>query len=90
MQWFDEHPELLSNPLYIGDDSYAGMIVPTVTSEIAKGNIPRQLSVSVPFFSFQSLLPFFLVYVHILFCPTNNLILRHDAFSFSRFENCWK
>ncbi|KAG0543371.1 hypothetical protein BDA96_02G184800 [Sorghum bicolor] len=33
-KWFEEHPEFLSNPLYIGGDSYAGMIVPTVTSEI--------------------------------------------------------
>ncbi|CAL5081016.1 unnamed protein product [Urochloa decumbens] len=38
-KWFDVHPEFLSNPLYIGGDSYSGMIVPTVTSEIiAKGN----------------------------------------------------
>ncbi|KAL6599274.1 hypothetical protein ACP70R_045768 [Stipagrostis hirtigluma subsp. patula] len=35
-KWFDEHPEFLSNPLYIGGDSYAGIIVPTVTSEIAR------------------------------------------------------
>ncbi|CAN6195624.1 unnamed protein product [Urochloa humidicola] len=37
-KWFDVHPEFLSNPLYIGGDSYSGMIVPTVTSEIGKGN----------------------------------------------------
>ncbi|KAJ1289338.1 hypothetical protein BS78_02G156600 [Paspalum vaginatum] len=37
-KWFDEHPEFLSNPLYIGGDSYSGIIVPTVTSEIAKRN----------------------------------------------------
>ncbi|KAF8781251.1 hypothetical protein HU200_000610 [Digitaria exilis] len=40
-KWFEVHPEFLSNPLYIGGDSYSGMIVPTVTSEITKGiNIP--------------------------------------------------
>ncbi|XP_062199149.1 serine carboxypeptidase-like 17 [Phragmites australis] len=36
-KWFDKHPEFLSNPLYIGGDSYSGMIVPTVTSGIANG-----------------------------------------------------
>uniref|UniRef100_A0A0A9CQ53 Uncharacterized protein n=1 Tax=Arundo donax TaxID=35708 RepID=A0A0A9CQ53_ARUDO len=50
-KWFDAHPEFLSNPLYMGGDSYSGMIVPTVTSGIAKGYFP-QLSVSVPLFLF--------------------------------------
>ncbi|XP_021310918.1 serine carboxypeptidase-like 18 isoform X1 [Sorghum bicolor] len=36
-KWFDKFPQFLSNPLYIGGDSYSGMIVPTVTSEIARG-----------------------------------------------------
>ncbi|KAL6846408.1 hypothetical protein ACP4OV_023856 [Aristida adscensionis] len=35
-KWLALHPEFLPNPLYIGGDSYAGMIVPTVTSEIAR------------------------------------------------------
>uniref|UniRef100_A0ACD5W1H7 Uncharacterized protein n=1 Tax=Avena sativa TaxID=4498 RepID=A0ACD5W1H7_AVESA len=35
--WFDEHPEYLSNPLYITGDSYSGMIIPSLTLDIAKG-----------------------------------------------------
>ncbi|CAN6171801.1 unnamed protein product [Urochloa humidicola] len=27
-KWFDDHPEYLANPFYIGGDSYAGKIVP--------------------------------------------------------------
>jgi serine carboxypeptidase-like clade 1 len=36
LQWFDEHPEFLSNPFYVAGDSYSGMIVPAITLEIAK------------------------------------------------------
>ncbi|TVU31479.1 hypothetical protein EJB05_23166, partial [Eragrostis curvula] len=36
-KWFDDHPEFLSNPLYIAGDSYSGKIVPTVTSQIIRG-----------------------------------------------------
>lgn len=37
LQWFDKYPQFFSSPLYIAGDSYSGMIVPTVTSEIARG-----------------------------------------------------
>lgn len=43
-KWFDEHPEFLSNPLYIAGDSYCGMIVPAITLELAKGKEDGNIS----------------------------------------------
>lgn len=35
-KWLDSHTNFKSNPLYVGGDSYAGLIVPVVTLEITK------------------------------------------------------
>ncbi|CAL4905202.1 unnamed protein product [Urochloa decumbens] len=36
-KWFDDHPWLLSNPFYVGGDSYAGKTVPLVVQYISEG-----------------------------------------------------
>ncbi|KAK1291197.1 Serine carboxypeptidase-like 18 [Acorus calamus] len=45
IKWFADHPEFLSNSLYIGGDSYSGITVPVLTQEISNGievgNEPR-------------------------------------------------
>ncbi|KAL6854402.1 hypothetical protein ACP4OV_019305 [Aristida adscensionis] len=35
-KWFNEHPEFLANPFYIGGDSYAGKIVPYLMQKISE------------------------------------------------------
>ncbi|KAL6623123.1 hypothetical protein ACP70R_033002 [Stipagrostis hirtigluma subsp. patula] len=35
-KWFNEHPEFLANPFYIGGDSYAGKIVPYLVHKISE------------------------------------------------------
>ncbi|XP_020084076.1 serine carboxypeptidase-like 2 isoform X2 [Ananas comosus] len=37
-KWLSDHPEFISNPLYIGGDSYSGITVPVASSEIVKSN----------------------------------------------------
>lgn len=39
MQWLDAHPAFVENLLYIGGDSYAGMIVPMVVEQIVDGRL---------------------------------------------------
>uniref|UniRef100_M4EIL2 Serine carboxypeptidase-like 19 n=1 Tax=Brassica campestris TaxID=3711 RepID=M4EIL2_BRACM len=36
--WFVDHPEFISNPFYVGGDSYYGKIVPGVVQQILLGN----------------------------------------------------
>jgi len=38
IKWFEAFPEFLSNPVYVGGDSYSGLIVPLVVHGIANGN----------------------------------------------------
>ncbi|XP_044980223.1 serine carboxypeptidase-like 13 isoform X3 [Hordeum vulgare subsp. vulgare] len=36
-QWFTDHPQYLSNPFYIGGDSYAGKVIPLIAQGISEG-----------------------------------------------------
>ncbi|EOA16514.1 hypothetical protein CARUB_v10004672mg [Capsella rubella] len=38
LKWFELFPEFQSNPFYISGESYAGVYVPTLASEVVKGN----------------------------------------------------
>ena len=40
VQWLIDHPEFLSNPVYVGGDSYSGITVPLVVQHISNGKSP--------------------------------------------------
>ncbi|XP_056846452.1 serine carboxypeptidase-like 2 isoform X1 [Raphanus sativus] len=37
-KWLGKHEEFISNPFYVGGDSYSGKVVPALVQEISKGN----------------------------------------------------
>jgi serine carboxypeptidase-like clade 1 len=37
LKWLEEYPEFISNPFYISGESYAGIYIPTLASEVVKG-----------------------------------------------------
>ncbi|KAH9312830.1 hypothetical protein KI387_027865 [Taxus chinensis] len=37
IKWFEAYPEFQSNPIYIGGDSYSGIVVPILAQKIADG-----------------------------------------------------
>ncbi|KAI3803759.1 hypothetical protein L1987_31921 [Smallanthus sonchifolius] len=37
-KWLVDHPKFLNNPLYLGGDSYSGIVVPMIVQEIYNGN----------------------------------------------------
>ncbi|XP_065876136.1 serine carboxypeptidase-like 20 isoform X1 [Euphorbia lathyris] len=37
LKWFELYPEFLKNPFYVAGESYGGIYVPTLASQIAKG-----------------------------------------------------
>ncbi|KAK6136386.1 hypothetical protein DH2020_029876 [Rehmannia glutinosa] len=37
LKWFEKFPEFIANPFYIAGESYAGIYIPTVASDVVKG-----------------------------------------------------
>lgn len=48
MQWFGLYPEFLNNPFFISGESYAGVYVPMLASEVVKGTFFIFKSTQVP------------------------------------------
>lgn len=38
-QWLLDHPEFLKNNLYVGGDSYSGIVLPMITEKIYYGEV---------------------------------------------------
>jgi len=39
MQWLSERPDFVTNPVYLGSDSYAGIVTPILAQGIINGNL---------------------------------------------------
>uniref|UniRef100_M4CYU8 Sinapoylglucose:choline sinapoyltransferase n=1 Tax=Brassica campestris TaxID=3711 RepID=M4CYU8_BRACM len=64
-KWLVDHPEFISNPFYVGGDSYSGHIVPGVVQQISLGNE-------------KGLTPFISIQGYVLGNPITNLNLESN------------
>ncbi|KAM0025272.1 putative sinapoylglucose--sinapoylglucose O-sinapoyltransferase [Helianthus debilis subsp. tardiflorus] len=46
-KWLVDHPGFLSNPLYLGGDSYSGILVPMIAQEIYDGTHKFLISIEL-------------------------------------------
>ncbi|KAK4801838.1 hypothetical protein SAY86_000041 [Trapa natans] len=49
LKWFELYPEFLHNPFYISGESYAGVYVPTLASQVVKGMKIKGYSMCIRF-----------------------------------------
>lgn len=54
MQWLEAHPAYLENVLYIGGDSFSGIIVPMIVQQILDGMLLSHSNNSSSFFALHS------------------------------------
>ncbi|XP_076900686.1 serine carboxypeptidase-like 13 [Bidens hawaiensis] len=48
MKWLADHPKFLNNPLYLGADSYMGIVLPMIVQEIYNGNeVRKELHINI-------------------------------------------
>ena len=47
MQWLSIHPSFVNNPVFLGSDSYAGIITPILAQNIINGNLHLKSSIQM-------------------------------------------
>lgn len=88
MQWLGEHPDFRDNPVFLGSDSYAGIVTPILAQDIINGDSLQHLTEFTSWLK-SSLIIWIIFSKRILFCgragneagirPYVNLKVRRSA-----------